>query len=236
MIIGIDDYNGVWTPLKNAVNDAKAVEGLISSEYNFDEIIPLYNEEATRKKIIQKFEQLAAKVTKDDNVMIFYSGHGEFKQQLNKGYWVPVDAASRSTADYISNSDIQTYLNGIPSKHTLLVTDACFSGDIFRGRTNELPFEDSEKYYKEVYKRISRAALTSGGVEPVTDGGREGHSVFTYYLLKALRENNAKYFTAGQGFNAINIPVTNNSEQTPVFQPIKNTGDEGGQFIFVKKK
>ena len=28
----------------------------------------------------------------------------------------------------------------------------------------------------------------------------------------------------------------NNSEQTPIFQPIKNIGDEGGQFIFVKKK
>lgn len=138
LIIGIDDYNGVWTPLKNAVNDAKAVEGLLSSEYNFDEIIPLYNGEATRKNIIQRFEQLAAKVTKDDNVIIFYSGHSEFKQQLNKGCWVPVDAASRSTADYISNSII--------------------------------------------------------------------------------------------------FPVTNNSEQTPVFQPIKNIGDEGGQFIFVKKK
>ncbi|MCK9212183.1 MAG: caspase family protein [Ignavibacteriaceae bacterium] len=235
-IIGIDQYNGAWNSLKNAVNDAKAVEALLKSDYKFDEMYTLYNENATRKNIIDKFDQLSSVVTKDDNLLIFYSGHGEFRQQLNKGFWVPADATSKSVADYISNNDIQTFLNGISSKHTILVSDACFSGDIFRGRTEELQFEESEKYFKEVYKRASRAALTSGGIEPVTDGGKEGHSVFTYYFLKALRENQANYFTAGQVFNEISIPVANNSEQTPVYSPIKNTGDEGGQFIFVKKK
>jgi len=38
-----------------------------------------------------------------------------------------------------------------------------------------------------------------------------------------------------QLFANILIPVTNNSNQSPKFQPIKNTGDEGGQFIFIKK-
>jgi hypothetical protein len=70
----------------------------------------------------------------------------------------------------------------------------------------------------------------------VTDGGKEGHSVFTYYLLKSLREREGRYFDAGQVFEQLKIPVSNNSDQTPVFQAIKNTGDEGGQFIFVRKK
>lgn len=236
LIIGIDNYKGSWTKLRNAVNDAKAVEKLISTEYQFDKIISMYNEDATRSNIITQLEWLTTNIKKEDNVLIFYSGHGEFKQNLNKGYWVPVDATTTSTAGYISNSDIQTFLNGINSKHTLLISDACFSGDIFRGRTEETPFEDSERYYKEVYRKPSRYALTSGGVEPVTDGGRDGHSVFTYYLLNKLRDNNSKYFTAGQLFNELHIPVTNNSEQSPVYQPIKNTGDEGGQFIFIKKK
>ncbi|NUN09592.1 MAG: caspase family protein [Ignavibacteriaceae bacterium] len=235
LIIGIDKYKGTWAPLRNAVNDAKAVESLIKSEYKFDEIISMYDEDASRKNIIEKMELLSTTITKDDNLLIFYSGHGEYKQTLSKGFWVPADATTKSVAEYISNSDLQDFLAAIPSKHTLLVADACFSGDIFRGRTEEIPFEDSDKYFKEVHKRVSRAALTSGGNEPVTDGGRDGHSVFTYYFLKALKENQKKYMTTGQVFNELSVPVANNSEQTPIYMPISKTGDEGGQFIFIKK-
>lgn len=235
LIIGVDKYKGAWTPLVNAVNDAKAIEGMLKSKYKFEVIHSMYNEQATREKIINEFEWLVANVKPQDNLFIYYSGHGEYKQELNKGYWVPVDAESQSTSKYISNSDIQTFLGGIKSKHTLLVSDACFSGDIFRGNTVSVPFEESEKYYKEVHGLVSRQALTSGGIEPVMDGGKEGHSVFAYYFLKTLGDNAGRYIDASQLYNKIKIPVINNSEQTPKFNPVKNTGDEGGQFIFIKK-
>lgn len=235
VIIGIDRYKGHWMPLKNAVNDAKSVEATLKTKYKFDHFRTLYNEQATRKAVIAELEWLAANAKANDNVFIYYSGHGEYKKDLNKGFWVPADAISSSTGDYISNNDIQTYLSGIKSKHTLLVSDACFSGDIFRGNTVSVPFEDSEKYYKEVYGLSSRQALTSGGVEPVMDGGKNGHSVFTYYFLKSLEENESKFFDVGQVYNKIKIPVVNNSDQTPKLSPVKDTGDEGGQFIFIKK-
>lgn len=235
VIIGIDNYKGVWPELKNAVGDAKAVESTLQEKYKVDYFITLYNEEATRKNIISKLEWLVEKVTPNDNVFIFYSGHGDYKESLNKGFWVPADATGKSTSQYISNSDIQTFLGGINSKHTLLVSDACFSGDIFRGNTVSIPFEDSRRYYQKVHNLPSRKALTSGGIEPVLDGGRDGHSVFTYYFLKSLKEYNGEMLDANQVYEKIKIPVINNSEQTPNFAPIKNTGDEGGQFIFIQK-
>ena len=235
LIIGIDHYKGIWTPLRNAVNDAKSVEETLKDNYKFDHFITLYNEEATRANIIRNFELLVETISPEDNLFIFYSGHGEYKEALNKGYWVPVDATSSSTSDYISNADIQTFLRGINSKHTLLVSDACFSGDIFRGKTTMIPFEDSEKYYQTVYAVPSRKALTSGGVEPVLDGGVAGHSVFTYYFLKALETNNQKYFDASRVYESLKRPVINNSNQSPVFAPVSNAGDEGGQFIFIRK-
>ncbi|PCJ79861.1 MAG: hypothetical protein COA57_15270 [Flavobacteriales bacterium] len=235
LIIGIDNYKGNWQPLKNAVNDAKAVEALLRNNYKIDHFRTLYNEMATRKNIMQELDWLVENVQPNDNVFVYYSGHGDFKEQLNKGYWVPADAAAANTYEFISNSDIQTYLGGIKSKHTLLVSDACFSGDIFRGEVVAVPFEDNEKYYAKVHDLLSRQALTSGGVEPVADAGTEGHSIFTYYFLKMMNKNQRKYYDAGQLFNDIKIPVINNSDQTPKLLPVKNTGDEGGQFIFIKK-
>ena len=171
LIVGIDSYKGIWPVLQNASNDAKAVEKLLRNSYKFEQFKTLYNEQATRENIITAFEWLLANAKENDNVFIYYSGHGEYKKDLNKGFWVPVDATTNSTAKYISNSDIQTYISGIKGKHTLLVSDACFSGDIFRGNTISVPFEDSEKYYREVHGLSSRQALTSGGLEPVMDGG-----------------------------------------------------------------
>ncbi|MCD6565681.1 MAG: caspase family protein [Bacteroidales bacterium] len=235
LIIGIDDYSGIWTPLNNAVHDAKAIKEMLESKYKFEYIRTLYNRLATRQEIIRQLEWLARTVTEDDNVFIYYSGHGDFKKEYNKGYWVPVDATEESTYQYVSNNDLQTFLSAIKSKHTLLISDACFSGDIFRGKTISIPFEDTERYYRDVNEKLSRQAITSGGIEPVMDGGREGHSVFAYYLLKSLRNNNKRFFDAFTLYNDLRIPVVNNSVQSPIFQPIKNTGDEGGQFLFIKK-
>jgi len=236
LVVGIDQYSGKWMPLQNAVNDARAVAGILDSLYQFNEIITLYDQQATREQIIQQLEWLVNNVKEEDNVLIFFSGHGYLEKRLNRGFWIPADATTLSTAGYLSNSVLQDFLSGISSKHTLLVSDACFSGDIFRGYTETIPFQDSERYYREVYQRMSRQAITSGGIEPVTDGGRDGHSVFTYYFLKALKNNQSEYLDASQLFDRLKIPVTNNSDQTPIFQPIKNTGDEGGHFLFIRER
>lgn len=236
LLIGIDKYSGTWVPLNNAVNDAKKIEEVLMARYRFDKFITIFNEQATRAAIFDKLEWLVENVTENDNVLIYYSGHGEFKVNLNKGYWVPSDANTNSPSSYISNNDIQTFLAAIKSRHTLMVSDACFSGDIFRGNTISVPFEESEKYYKQVYNLPSRKAISSGGIEPVMDGGKDGHSIFAYYFIKGIESNKEKYLDASQLFNSIKVPIVNNSDQTPVFQAIKNTGDEGGQFIFILKQ
>lgn len=235
LVIGINNYSGEWKPLQNAVNDAKAVAAQLSSLYEFESIKTLYNEQATRTNILKEYEWLIANVRENDNLLIFYSGHGDYKENLQRGYWVPVDATTGSVSEMISNTDIKDFLGAIKSKHTFLIADACFSGDIFRGKTLTIPYENSFKYYNQIYSKPSRTAMTSGGLEPVMDGGKEGHSVFTYYLLKSLGSNQNKFFDASQLFNDIKVAVINNSNQTPGFSPIVNTGDEGGQFIFIKK-
>jgi len=235
LVIGIDNYQGSWTKLNNAVNDAKAIEDILKKQYNFSLIKSLYNEQATRQGIIGQLEWLVENLKANDNLLIFYSGHGDFKTSLNRGFWVPVDATTNSTSNLISNPDLQTFLGSIKSRHTLLVSDACFSGDIFRGGEQKGEKAVNEKYYNRVNSLMSRQALTSGGIEPVMDGGRDGHSVFTYYLLKSLKENQQKFIDAEQLFDIIKIPVVNNSNQAPKFSQVKNTGDEGGEFIFFKK-
>lgn len=235
LVIGIDEYKGRWPVLENAVRDAKAVAGILSDTFNFEKVQTLYNQDATRDNILGALENFAKSLTADDNLLIFFSGHGRKEPPLNRGYWVPVDVTDKSVGRYISNREIQDYLASMNARHVLLIADACFAGDIFKSSTLKYEYQDNEAYYRKVAEKKSRDGMTSGGDEPVLDGGGSGHSVFANYLLKALGTIRKPYFTAEEVYQELKIPVANNSDQTPAFLPIKSTEDEGGQFIFVRR-
>ena len=81
--------------------------------------------------------------------------------------------------------------------------------------------------------RPSRVLIASGGNEPVKDGGGGRHSVFANAFLKAMNSTNADVFTASELFShGIREPVAGNAEQTPEYKVIRNSGHDGGDFVF----
>ncbi len=84
-------------------------------------------------------------------------------------------------------------------------------------------------------EKRARTALVSGGLEPVTDSGMGGHSVFAGAFLAALAENTD--VIDGQGlYDAIKRPVVLNADQTPQYSDIRRAGHDGGDFLFVRKR
>ena len=76
--------------------------------------------------------------------------------------------------------------------------------------------------------------MPSGVVKPTADEKSGDHSVFAFYLIKALTDNNQPYITSTQLFAKFVRDVTVNSEQGPEHTTIMNTGDEGGgDFTFI---
>jgi uncharacterized caspase-like protein len=183
----------------------------------------------TRDEIIDAFDVLAKKVTSKDQLLIFYAGHGIWDDNMKQGYWLPSDAKIDSKARWLSNSTIRDYIGGIHSKHTLLITDACFSGSIFKERS--VTFENSRAVL-ERYKLASRKAMTSGTLKTVPD-----KSVFVTYLLKNLANNDQPMISAEDLFRNFKTAVINNSPngQVPQYGAIGQVGDEGGDFIFLRK-
>ena len=77
--------------------------------------------------------------------------------------------------------------------------------------------------------------MASGGNEPVADGGGSGHSIFAKVFLRALKNAERKIFTAEQVFLQIKESVAGQSEQTPEYSIIRNSGHDGGDFVFKRK-
>jgi len=169
-------------------------------------------------------------VKPNDNLLIFYAGHGYWDERMKQGFWLPADAEQGFRANWLSNGTIRDYINGIRTRHTLLISDACFSGGIFKTRE---AFTGADRAVEELFRIPSRKAMTSGTLNVVPD-----ESVFVRYLIKALRENRAPFLTSRKLFDTIREPVINNSplSQVPQFGVVHNTGDEGGEFIFVHKR
>lgn len=239
LAIGIDSYLS-WPRLKTAANDAKALKNVLLERYHVDpsHVIELYNENATRKNIIGTLRDLSKKVKPDDSLLIFYAGHGHVDNITKKGSWIPVESGTDDPSAWISNQDVKDYLNidAIKAKHVLLVSDSCFSGDFFRGTRGALP-EVTDSVIKKAYQLSSRQAITSGGLEPVSDAGFGGNSVFSHFLVAALRNNTKPYLIPSELFPTIKSGVAQNAEQFPQMGSLYGVGgQEGGELVLFLKQ
>ena len=232
LIIGINDYIDPKIPdLETPLNDAKAMEKVLRERYGF-QVKLLLDRKATRKAIFKALRKLASSAEPDDSVLIYFAGHGDLDRLTNEGWWIPADARAGDPITYLDNSTVQTDIRSMKARHVLLISDSCYSGTLF-GQARAMPPVIDEKYYLNLYNEKSRWGMTSGNRTPVSDSGSEGHSVFAYQLLKELNRNEKPYISTQEIYTRIAPIISNNSEQTPLCRPISNTGDQGGEFVFV---
>lgn len=229
VLIGVSDYKNPSLNLDRPAKDVAELKNLLLSDYTFEDgdIQTLIN--PTRQQIIATLFKLRQTINRNDNLLIFYAGHGHYDKKIEQGYWWPQDAVPDDPSNWLSNSDLREQIRGINSAHTLLISDACFSGGIFKmrgaGEGGIAPME-----VMMLYRTRSRRAITSGNMSSVPD-----RSVFFEYLTKRLNENPDQYLSSQQLFEQLRTPVINNSLNVPLDGVIAETGDEGGDFIFIRK-
>jgi len=235
LVIGINDYRHL-RQLKTAEADAKAVEATLRERFGFETKLLL---NANRQQIFGALVDYRRRLDATANLLIYYAGHGVNDREVSKAYWLPVDATEGDPSNWISADDVTTSVRGIPAKHVLIVSDSCYSGTLTRGLEVGLSSAAAgrEKFLQKMLQGKSRTLLASGGDEPVADGGGDGHSVFARAMLRGLTENERDAFTARELFNDfIQETVAGGASQTPEYNPLSNSGHEGGDFVFVRKQ
>jgi len=238
LVIGNNQYRDPksrWKNLTRAEGDARAVADLLRQQYGFSAVDLMLN--ATRKDILHRFEQLGKQVAANDSVLVFYAGHGFLDPDTGRGYWVPVDAAGMDTTTFIRNSTVRDELSIIAQrvKHTLLISDSCFSGSLLgSGLRGVVPNQGQEHYYRKVAEKKSVQIIAAGGLEYVDDNYKNsGHSPFTYFFLNELKLNDKPLITASELSTSVKKAVANNVSQVPAAGVLQGVGDELGEFIFL---
>lgn len=226
LVIGINDYQHM-PKLKTAVNDARSIAGILEKNYGFD-VQLLVN--PGRTEIISRLSKLRRTMTRNDNLLIYYAGHGWLDKQAEEGYWLPVDAEQDNEANWVSNSTITANIRALSAKHIMIIADSCYSGKLTRGLHIK---RKTPNYLTRMAQKKTRVVLASGGLEPVEDsGGKGNHSIFASALIETL-EDNRSVLDGTELFSKIKRPVLVNTDQTPEYGDIRKTGHDGGDFLFV---
>lgn len=182
-----------FSELVNPVLDATTVSEELQTNY-FVQTELVIN--PTLKEAIEKIREYAKlDYGTNDNLLIFFAGHGIYDEVFKEGYVISRDSKSDDVAktSYLSHSNLRTMINNIPCGHILLVMDVCFGGTFdpliaSRSRAADLYAEvTNEEFIARKKKYKTRLYLTSGGKEYVPDGRPGHHSPFARKFLEALR-------------------------------------------------
>ena len=233
LVIGIDTYQHL-PRLRTATADAKAVAQVLQQDYGFSAKL-LLDRQATRKGIVDALNGLRRTISPQDRLLVYYAGHGIFDKDADTAYWLPVDARDDSDTEWILASRITSSLRRLEAKSVLVVADSCYSGTLTRGVVADRRFK-RDQFLSQLLTRPSRLLPASGGNEPVSDGGGDGHSVFARALLNGLRRMEAPVFTVGELFQQhVRESVAGNSSQVPQLAVMHNSGHDGGGFVFRRR-
>jgi|GEM_PF-558228 len=241
VVIGIDRYQNLLAKdfLKYAVRDAKGVASVLNKHYPFEKVITLYNEQATRDRIIKVLQGDLSRIGPEDAVLIYFAGHGITRStaQGDLGYFVPYDGSLKMDEMYknISMQQIKADICPlIPAKHVLIVADACFGGLLLATRSIGIEPSHKTAYLREITREPVRQIITAGSKDQeVLDGGIGGHSVFTGRLIAALEDVQDFISTRELGLRlqqqVYGDAAARGHTQKPMVGEIYGTGD----FVFV---
>jgi WD40 repeat protein len=186
LAIGIDKYQKV-PKLDCAVNDARALQEKIEAQarvqpalFGAVETRLLPDEKATREGILKSLDWLVTSAKPEDEVLIFYAGHGD---RGERGEFQLLTAAydpKRPEETAVSGKELKEKLTGLRARRVLVLLDACHSGTIALGANDALA--------GELKQRDCGVAVlcAAAGDEYSLESAQDGHGFFTKELLDGL--------------------------------------------------
>jgi hypothetical protein len=251
LIIANDTYTDPAYPkLATPIADGEAVAKALTETFGYSLTLDLGNgkerglflRNATKSDIQKALFDLRKRLTATDQLVVYYAGHGEIDDE-ETAYWVPVDGEAGMDVTWLRAFDITDEMRRINAGAMLLVSDSCYAGGLSRS-VRSLKEEDAPRdtYLAQAARFKARQLISSGGVQPVEDGGGGGHSLFARALLDALAEMPEKVFTASELFEqklkpgALALAAAQKSTQIPGYFRMASAGDEpSSEFIFRRK-
>ena len=230
LLIGINEYDDTaFGPLHVCVNDVESIaQCLVSGGFGQDSthrIVDSSDNLPTRLNILKTLIKIAKATEPDDLLLFYFSGHGI--EENGESYLVPKDVnriVMRDSA--VSISRVKEIMLDAPARTKVIILDACHSGAKIGGKGDK---RMSEAFVRHVFEEAEGIAILSSCKqgELSYELSTRDHSVFTHFLLEALKgesDREGKGFVTAQDVNLYVLDrvkkwtAQNEHIQTPTFQ------------------
>ncbi len=228
LVIANGNYSAL-PALKTARADGEELARVLREEYGFE--VRLLADSSFLETMVALAE-VGKKLGAQDDLLVYYAGHGRLDETSGRGFWLPADADPDDRTTWLPNDTLAKQLGTLAAGHVLVISDSCYAGTLAAAGL------DAKSVGTGVGR--SRTVLASGGLQPVLDeGGGGGHSIFARALLSVLKLGReatsaaavASSVAARVGWKAAQLGI----DQTPVYAPIRFAGHEAGDFVFVPR-
>ena len=122
------------------------------------------------------------------DAIVYYSGHGMPDEDSKEAYLLPVDGYSTSPNSGLSIKTLYKRLGEMPSKRTLVLLDACFSGAKRDGNMMASSRGVAIKAKSAPIKGNLVVFSAAQGNETAYPYKEHQHGMFTYFLLEELNK------------------------------------------------
>jgi type II secretory pathway pseudopilin PulG len=188
LLIGVSEYEHGLSRLPGAVKDVEAMQRVLQHPEmgGFDQVKPLINPDPLLMQ--GEIESLFSERSKEDLVLLFFSGHG-VKDDRGKLYFAtritrksPKGDLMKSTA--VPANFIHEIMSNSRSKRQVVLLDCCFSGAFAEGM---LAKDDGLVDVKEQLGGEGRAVLTSStSTQYAFEQQGADLSVYTRYIIEGI--------------------------------------------------
>ena len=192
VVIGVERYRENLPKADFAAGDARLAAEYFKRVLGVPEqnVALLIDERATKSDFEKYFERwLPNRVEAGDEVYVYFSGHGSPNPAKGDAYLVPYDG----DPTYIDQTGyalkrLYEQLGKLPAKSVLVAMDSCFSGAggrsvIAQGARPLVAVVAVD----DIPAKITVLAASAGN--QISNSYQEkGHGLFTYFLLKGLKE------------------------------------------------
>lgn len=179
-----------------AVHDARAVKEYLVNTMGFLPENVFLEENATQRDFLKWFGNERShkgrlfnlayeNMESETDLFIYYAGHGAPDVNTKSGYFLPTDC-DPNFIDVTAYSGELLFGNvaKIGAKSTTIVLDACFSGNGVITGLSAVAIKPKD--FGEIPNGVILSS--SSGTQPSAWFEDENHGLFTYYFLKALKE------------------------------------------------
>ncbi len=247
LLIGNTNYlDKSFQRLSTPQVDVKAVAETLTRDFGFVTSLPVQDDkeislillDATADQIYASFVALTRELGAADQLLIFYAGHGIFEKETKTAYWVPVDARPGYYHSFLATDDITRELQRMKARNILIVADSCYAGAMMRNSEQGPPASNADRVQTlvKLARQKNRMLLTSGGNEPVLDEGGKGHSIFANAFIAVLENIQFDIFSGLDLYSIVLPVVSGKAKQEPKYNFLRESGHEGGDFVFVRTR